>query len=320
MLIQNVDEQSYHARADRRFAQAQVIAVDPIMHTCTLDVGARDVQSNSVLMQNVPFSPQTPPSVGDMVSLQYGNASPQSVVITGGQLGGQNSQGTISVVGAVVSLSAAGEPALQGAVQMAAGSGIVLTQASQTITLSSQSPTAGSASQPVASTGSGGSLLAYSRADHTHQGVHSVASAGGNQLSGDVVLAAGSGVSITQSGSTISIAAPPGTPVPASWSVVEWTATAPSQTYSLSASVAPPLMLLVLNSSNATVQLPSGTVGGPLVIKAYGSSPVTVLPAGSDTIDGQTSWVFGKSSSTGYIVLLPAQFNSVLNWMVIGLG
>ena len=48
------------------------------------------------------------------------------------------------------------------------------------------------------------------RADHVHQGVHSVAKSGGQQAFGDVALAAGSNVTITQVGSTFTVAASTG--------------------------------------------------------------------------------------------------------------
>ncbi len=59
----------------------------------------------------------------------------------------------------------------------------------------------------VGSANSGGASGSFSRADHIHQGVHSLAMPGGSPLVNDVLLAAGSNVTLSQSGQTLTIAA-----------------------------------------------------------------------------------------------------------------
>jgi hypothetical protein len=110
--------------------------VDPVLHTCTLDVGAADVSGNPVYLEDVPFQPQTPPGVGDKVSLTYGNASPHSVAVGGGALSGQNAQSSLQVVGAVTSLAAAGGGTpLQGPVLIAGAGTVAVSESGATITV-----------------------------------------------------------------------------------------------------------------------------------------------------------------------------------------
>lgn len=65
-----------------------------------------------------------------------------------------------------------------------------------------------SAAQPVGSSNTIGTTNGtVANADHAHQGVHSIAASGHSQIFGDPILAAGSGVSLSQSGSIITISA-----------------------------------------------------------------------------------------------------------------
>ena len=66
-------------------------------------------------------------------------------------------------------------------------------------------PTAASVS--IGSANSAGASTSLARADHVHQGVHSLAASGQSQLTGDVTLSAGSNVTLTQSGQNIQVAA-----------------------------------------------------------------------------------------------------------------
>ena len=59
----------------------------------------------------------------------------------------------------------------------------------------------------VGSANSEGASTSLARADHVHQGVHSLAASGQPQLTGDVALAAGANVTLTQAGQDITIAA-----------------------------------------------------------------------------------------------------------------
>jgi hypothetical protein len=63
----------------------------------------------------------------------------------------------------------------------------------------------GSNATEVGNASAGGSSSSNSRADHVHKGVHSLTAAGSNALYGDVNVAAGSGIAVTQSGQTVTI-------------------------------------------------------------------------------------------------------------------
>jgi len=69
-------------------------------------------------------------------------------------------------------------------------------------------PTASTAS--VGSVNSEGTSTSLSRADHVHQGLHSLSASGQPQLVGDVTLSAGTNVTLTQSGNDIQIASSAG--------------------------------------------------------------------------------------------------------------
>ena len=59
----------------------------------------------------------------------------------------------------------------------------------------------------IGSANSQGTSTSLARADHVHQGVHSLAASGQPQLTGDVTLSAGSNIALTQTGNAIHIAA-----------------------------------------------------------------------------------------------------------------
>ncbi|HLH80806.1 MAG TPA: hypothetical protein VKV29_11070 [Chthonomonas sp.] len=254
-FLRLLEEQGYRARADRRYLSGTVVDVDVLAHTCSVDVGATDVNGNPVYLTGIAFSPATPPAVGSQVNLLYGNSNPHSAVVAGSALGGGNPQSAITVVGAVTSLAAVGNPALQGAVNLAAGANVQLSESGQTITIAApnamtnpmttagdlivggtggtpqrlpvgsngqvlevvngvpawaNAPSAGtpaSTVQPVGASNVVGTSTNYAREDHQHAGVHSLAASGNAGVTGDVVLAAGGGVTLTQSGQQITIAA-----------------------------------------------------------------------------------------------------------------
>src|SRR5579862_3381819 len=102
-IVKSADETGFTARADRRYSQGKVIDVDDkITFTATVDVGEVDTRGNPRYLHDVPFQPQTPPIVGDSVTLLYTDVRSQSVVIAGSALGGQNSVSQMPVVGATV--------------------------------------------------------------------------------------------------------------------------------------------------------------------------------------------------------------------------
>ena len=69
-------------------------------------------------------------------------------------------------------------------------------------------PTASAVS--IGTSNGAGTSTSLARADHVHQGVHSLAASGQSDLYGDITLSAGGNVTLTQSGQQISIAASTG--------------------------------------------------------------------------------------------------------------
>jgi hypothetical protein len=65
-------------------------------------------------------------------------------------------------------------------------------------------PTAGAVS--VAATNSAGASPSLARADHAHEGLHSLAASGQPPIVGDALLAAGANITLSQSGQTITVA------------------------------------------------------------------------------------------------------------------
>lgn len=212
-LVQRLEETGWHARMDRRFVSGRVLSVDPILHSCTVDVGESDSNGNPVYLSAVPFSPQTPPQAGDHVTLAYGNAGPHSLYVAAGEMGGGTAQSSIQVVGAVSSIQAGLGAALKGAVTLAPGNNVTLTENGQTITIAAAGggTPAGSVT-PVEVSGVVGSSANYAREDHAHSGVHSLAASGQSALTGDVILAAGSGINLAQSGNQVAISSTPAQP------------------------------------------------------------------------------------------------------------
>lgn len=103
----------------------------------------------------------------------------------------------------VKTIAASGFSPLFGDVTVAASGGVSVFQNGQRLTftgsLTNLYP------EDVAATGSVGIADEAARADHAHQGVHSVAATGNVELYGDVVIQAASGVTVTQSGQNILI-------------------------------------------------------------------------------------------------------------------
>lgn len=207
------DEQTFRARMDRRLQTGTVVAVDKIAGQALLDMGVTNPDGTPVYYAGVPFSPQQPPQPGDSVTLTYSNVSPHSVIIAGMQVGTQQYGGpnNAQVVsnGGVMSVEVSGQAKLTGDVTLAAGSNVTLAQSGQTITVSAVggSGTPATTVQPVEAAAAVGASVRYAREDHAHAGVHSIAQSGQAALTGDVLLSAGSGVTLTQSGQTLQIAA-----------------------------------------------------------------------------------------------------------------
>ena len=99
-----------------------------------------------------------------------------------------------------------------GDVVLVPGTGISINQSSGSFTINSASGTVLDGTLPVdvgssAVVGTSGSAA---HGDHTHRGVHSLSAQGNSFIYGDAVLVAGSGVTLSQSSGSVTIAAPAG--------------------------------------------------------------------------------------------------------------
>jgi hypothetical protein len=106
-LVRDTTEQNARARADRFYGSGRVVSIDKTRHTAVIDVNNTDTQGNPRYIGGVAFQPQSPPSVGDNVTLAYTSASSHSLYIAGGRLSGGNQQNSLTVVGAVTSVGIA---------------------------------------------------------------------------------------------------------------------------------------------------------------------------------------------------------------------
>lgn len=106
-LVSDTTELNARARADRFYGSGRVVSIDTTLHTAVIDVNNTDTQGNPRYISGVAFQPQTPPSVGDNVTLAYTSASSHSLYIAGGRLSGGNQQSSLTVVGAVTSVGLA---------------------------------------------------------------------------------------------------------------------------------------------------------------------------------------------------------------------
>lgn len=137
-LIRSIEEKGHRAKADRRFLQGIVVSRDDVHGTCVIDVGAFDASGNPVMLRDIPFTRNAIPQVNDLVPLTYGNSSPHSLRIGGGQVGGGNT-GQVVNSNAVRTVRANASPQLQGDVRFLDGSNVTITQTGQDITISAAS-------------------------------------------------------------------------------------------------------------------------------------------------------------------------------------
>lgn len=140
-LIKNVDEQSFSARANRFFLSGTVAAVDPISSTVAMNVGATLPDGTAVYHEEISYSPQNQPTVGDHVNIGYGSDSPHSAFISAMKVGpsqvvpgmsGNNATQTINNAG-VTSLQANSNAALRGPVKFVDSTSLTFTQTGQQI-------------------------------------------------------------------------------------------------------------------------------------------------------------------------------------------
>ncbi|NDF13642.1 MAG: hypothetical protein EB060_12620, partial [Proteobacteria bacterium] len=107
----------------------------------------------------------------------------------------------------VASVAKSGSSALYGSVTLSSSGGVTLTQAAQDIAIDAPA-LAVTAPNDIAASNQIGVGSTSARADHTHRGARSVASSGGSQLFGDIVIAGSGGASVTQASQTITVDAP----------------------------------------------------------------------------------------------------------------
>jgi len=97
-LVRNTEDYGLRARRDRSIQSGRVVSVNATTNTAILDVGMVDNNGNPVYMTDVPFTPQSPPSFNDVVSIERTSSSAYSMFIGGGgQIGGGNSGQVVSV-------------------------------------------------------------------------------------------------------------------------------------------------------------------------------------------------------------------------------
>lgn len=162
-------------------------------------------------------------SAGSSTLLDNMNHIRQSIsVLSGASFGDPLDVGSANVLGSggsvphsnhvhrgVHSFAKSGSAALYGDATISAGANVTLTQAGQDVQIAaaSERPAASTAALDVSSAGATGSSGSDAHADHVHKGVYSLAVSGQSQIFGDVILAQGTNVTLTESGGSVTIAA-----------------------------------------------------------------------------------------------------------------
>ncbi len=138
-LIKGVDEKGARARENRRFVKGRVTAVYPASNTAATDVGVIDRITGITVPFIVPYTPTSPPQVGDVVPFDYSGTSNHSVRIGIGRLGGQNSPGSQTVNASNVGLEVKevdGAPDVTGVVQIKVPNGSLTDNTGGSVSLS----------------------------------------------------------------------------------------------------------------------------------------------------------------------------------------
>lgn len=216
-LISSVTEQSAAYRANSFYSTGTVVSTDPISNTAVVDVGA-PAPDGTATYKRVAYSPQQPPQTGDVVTMAHTNVSPHSGVIVAMQVG--NSQAGVANNAQVVENGGVSTiNGLLNAVILAAGTNITLGTVGQTITINASSGAASPLTTkgdlwgfdttndriPVGTNGqvlTANSGVSLGVAWTTLTYVSSL-----NSLTGALTLVAGTNITITPSGSNITIAA-----------------------------------------------------------------------------------------------------------------
>jgi hypothetical protein len=129
-------------RGDRRIFQGRVVAVNRLAHTLRVDAGQELPDGTPAYLEDVSYTPQNPPSVGDTGRVLYPNASMHGAYWVAGGLSGQNSQESITNVGGVTTINKIGSTALKGAVTLSASGAASLVQVGQNIEIVVPDPSA----------------------------------------------------------------------------------------------------------------------------------------------------------------------------------
>src|SRR4051812_1685395 len=98
-IIRTVEDKGAVARSYARFTQGRVIAVNRLTRTVDLDVQQFDHNGNPVRLYGRPYLPQNPPTIGDMVSVEYPMPSMHGGRVGAARLSSGNGDGSITVVG-----------------------------------------------------------------------------------------------------------------------------------------------------------------------------------------------------------------------------
>lgn len=132
-LAKDLAEKDARARDNRRFTQGRVAAVNRLSHTVRVSV------NESQWLEDVPYTAQTPPNVGDIGDLVYSGSSNHSVRFTNPRVSSGHGPGDVVLVGGVTSVQvpASGQPRLKGDVTYSAGANVTLNQTGQDIEISS---------------------------------------------------------------------------------------------------------------------------------------------------------------------------------------
>lgn len=131
-LIKNVEERGYRARSEHRITEGRVVAINTETKTVTLDSGVYAPDGTTILFQNIPYQPQSPPKMGDPIFINYANISPHSMRIGGSAISGQNTGGFD--IPAVTGLHEGANASLQGQITFISGTNLSVVQAGQTFT------------------------------------------------------------------------------------------------------------------------------------------------------------------------------------------
>lgn len=202
-LMRGIEGGGYRSRMDRRILSGRVVGCDETTRTVLVDVGAEDALQTAILYR-VPYNPQNPPQVNDIVALTYGNSSPHSAVVGALSVGGANAEQVIRN-GGVSSIASDSDPKIKDDVRFVSGAGISISQSGQDLTIAATGNTPATTVTDVASSGVVGTSTNFAREDHAHRGVQSVAKSGSAEITGDATFTGTGGIALNQSGNNIEI-------------------------------------------------------------------------------------------------------------------